>query len=58
MKAIQIDRYGGPEVLTRRDLPVPSPGPGEVHIRIAYSRINFMDIHTRQGKYAESRTYP
>jgi NADPH:quinone reductase len=58
VKAIQIDRYGGPEVLIRRDLPVPFPGPGEVLVRIAYSGINFMDVHTRQGKYAESRTYP
>ena len=58
MRAIQIDRYGGPEVINRRELPVPSPGPGEVLIRLAYSGINFMDIHTRQGKYAASRTYP
>ena len=58
MRAIQIDRYGGPEVLIRRELSVPSPGPGEVLIRLKYSGINFMDIHTRQGKYAASRTYP
>jgi NADPH:quinone reductase len=58
MKAIQIDRYGGPEVLVRRELPIPSPGVDEVLIRIAYSGINFMDVHTRQGKYRDSRTYP
>ena len=58
MRAIQIDHYGGPEVIVRRELPVPAPGPGEVLIRLAYSGINFMDIHTRQGKYAGSRTYP
>jgi NADPH:quinone reductase len=58
VKAIQIDRYGGPEVLVRRDLPVPVPGLGEVLIRLDWSGINFMDIHTRQGKYAGSRTYP
>ncbi len=58
LRAIQIDRYGGPEVLVRRDLPVPVPGAGEVLIRLAWSGINFMDIHTRQGKYAGSRTYP
>jgi NADPH:quinone reductase len=58
VRAIQIDRYGGPEVINLRELPVPSPGPGEVLIRLAYSGINFMDIHTRQGKYAASRTYP
>ncbi len=58
MRAIQIDRYGGPEALIRRDLAIPAPGPGEVLIRLAWSGINFMDIHTRQGKYAGSRTYP
>jgi NADPH2:quinone reductase len=58
MRAIQINRYGGPEVLVHSELPVPHPGTGEVLIRIAYSGINFMDIHTRQGKYAQSSTYP
>jgi NADPH:quinone reductase len=58
VRAIQIDRYGGPDVIVGRDLPVPTPGRGEVLIRLAYSGINFMDIHTRQGKYATSRTYP
>lgn len=58
MRAVQIDRYGGPEVILRRDVPVPQPGPGEVLIRLRHSGINFMDVHTRQGKYAGSRTYP
>ncbi|MGH9681955.1 MAG: alcohol dehydrogenase catalytic domain-containing protein, partial [Candidatus Acidiferrales bacterium] len=58
MKAVQIDRYGGPEVVVHREIPKPSPGPGEVLVRLAWSGINFMDIHTRQGKYAASRTYP
>lgn len=58
MKAIQIDRYGGPELLGVRDIPKPAPGPEEVLIKLAYSGINFMDVHTRQGKYAASRTYP
>jgi NADPH:quinone reductase len=58
MRAIQIERYGGPEVLLRKNLPVPTPGPGEVLIRVAVAGVNFMDIHTRQGKYARSATYP
>ena len=57
MKSIQIDRYGGPEVLIRRDIAVPQPAPGEVLIRITHAGINFMDIHTREGKYAKSQTY-
>jgi NADPH2:quinone reductase len=58
MKCIQIDHYGGPEVLVRRRLAVPVPGPDEVLVRVACAGINFMDVHTRQGKYAKSRTYP
>lgn len=58
MRAIQIDRYGGPEVVVSREVAVPRPGPGQVLVRLAWSGINFMDVHTRQGKYAASRTYP
>ncbi len=58
MKSIQIHRYGGPEVLQRVDAPVPEALPGTLLIRVRHAGINFMDIHTRQGKYATSRTYP
>jgi len=58
LKAIRIERYGGPEVLLFQDVPIPDPGPGEVLVRVAFAGINFMDVHTRQGKYANSRTYP
>ncbi|PCE26438.1 quinone oxidoreductase [Paraburkholderia acidicola] len=58
MRAIQIHEYGGPEVLRRVEIDVPKPAPGEVLVRVVAAGINFMDIHTRQGKYRESRTYP
>lgn len=58
MRTIRIERYGGPDVLRRQDLPVPEPGPGEVLVRVRHAGINFMDVHTRQGKYEGSRTYP
>ena len=58
MKAITIDRYGGPEVMQLRDIAVPEPGPGEALVKVAFAGINFMDIHTRQGKYRASRSYP
>lgn len=52
MRALQIDAYGGPEVLSLRDIPRPAPGPHDVLVRIAYSGINFMDVYTRLGRYA------
>jgi NADPH2:quinone reductase len=51
MKAIQIKQTGGPEVLTLTDLPIPTPGPGEVLIKIAASGVNFIDIYYREGRY-------
>jgi NADPH2:quinone reductase len=58
MQAIRIEQYGGPEVLIRQDIEVPEPGHGEVLVKVKCAGINFMDIHTRQGKYKVSRTYP
>ena len=57
MKSIQIDRYGGPDVLVHREIAAPEPKAGEVLIRISHAGINFMDVHTREGKYAKSQTY-
>ncbi|WP_353476212.1 quinone oxidoreductase (plasmid) [Salipiger sp. H15] len=57
MRALQIDTYGDEDVVTSRDIPVPEIGPDEVLVRLGVSGINFMDIHTRQGKYRDSRTY-
>jgi NADPH2:quinone reductase len=58
MRAIRIEEYGGPEVLRRANIDVPSPGSGELLVRVVCAGVNFMDIHTRQGKYRNSRTYP
>lgn len=58
MRTIRIEQYGGPEVLQHVNIDVPSPRHGEVLVRIACAGVNFMDIHTRQGKYRNSRTYP
>ena len=58
MKAIQIDAYGGPDVLQLRDIPVPVPGDGEVLIRMSHAGVNVMDVGTRIGVFAKSQTYP
>ena len=50
MKAVLTTAHGGPEVLElRRDFPAPTPGPGELLVRIAATAVNFHDIFTRRG---------
>ncbi len=49
MKAVQIDRFGDPDVLRVREVPDPQPGPGEVLVRLAASTINPVDVKVRSG---------
>jgi len=51
MKAIQIARPGGPEVLEWADVPDPEPGPGEVLIDVVASAVNRADLLQRRGLY-------
>lgn len=51
MRAIQIERTGGPEVLHAAELPVPEPGAGEVRVRHHAIGINFIDTYYRTGLY-------
>jgi NADPH2:quinone reductase len=44
MKAVRVHNYGGPEVLTLEDIPVPEPKPGEARVKIEASGVNFIDI--------------
>ena len=51
MLAIQATRAGGPEVLEAVDLPIPTPGPGEILIRQEAVGLNFIDTYQRTGLY-------
>ena len=51
MKAIQVKRTGGPEVLELVDLPVPEPGPGEILVRQEAVGLNYIDTYHRSGLY-------
>ena len=53
MKAVQIDAFGGPEVLQVRDIPDPMPGPGDVLIDIHAASVNPADWKSRNGGYAK-----
>ena len=51
MKTIRVNEYGGPEVLSYEDVPVPEPGPGQARVRLAASGVNFIDVYQRTGVY-------
>jgi NADPH:quinone reductase len=51
MKAIQISKTGGPEVLELAELPVPQPKPNEAVVKIAAAGVNFIDVYNREGRY-------
>jgi NADPH:quinone reductase-like Zn-dependent oxidoreductase len=50
MKAVVIRAYGGPEVLTYEERPNPTPGPGEVLIKVFATSVNPADIKLRSGQ--------
>ena len=47
MRAIWIERHGGPEVLELRDLPAPEPGPGELLVDVIAIGVNYRDVYER-----------
>jgi len=51
MKAIRINEFGGPEVLSYEDVDIQEPGPGEARVKLAASGVNFIDIYQRTGIY-------
>ena len=51
MKAIQMTKTGGPEVMELREAPMPEPGPGQVLVKIEAAGVNFVDVYLREGRY-------
>ena len=51
MKAIQVSKFGGSEVLTLADIPAPKPKPNEVVMKVVASGVNYIDVYFREGRY-------
>ncbi|MCI0442087.1 quinone oxidoreductase [bacterium] len=51
MKAIRVEKVGGPEVLQLRDVPLPEPGKGQARIKLETIGVNFIDVYHRTGLY-------
>jgi NADPH2:quinone reductase len=49
MRAIVLPRFGGPELLEVRDVPTPTPGPGQVLVRVLVSGTDPVDAKLRQN---------
>jgi len=51
-RAIEVTRFGGPEVLARRSLPEPAARPGQVLIAVTMADVLFLDPAIRSGRAA------
>ena len=49
MKAVQIEQFGGPEVLQVKEVPDPVPGPQDVLVKVAATTVNRLDLFNRDG---------
>jgi NADPH2:quinone reductase len=58
MRAFLLTRYGGPDVLKITDVPMPSPRPGEVRVKVRTIGINFAEVLSRRGLYGWAPALP
>ena len=58
MKAIRVREFGPPEVMRIVEAPDPSPGPGQVLVRIRAAGVNPVETYIRSGAYARRPALP
>jgi NADPH:quinone reductase len=58
MRAIQIEEFGGPEVMRLADVADPQPADGEVVVEVARAGINFADTHVTRNDYLAKHELP
>ena len=56
-KAVQLERYGGPESLHVTAVPMPTAGPGEVRVRVLASSVNYTETLIRRHLYPQTAAY-
>ena len=54
MRAIVLEKFGGPDSLVYKDIPEPEAQPGHVVIQIKAFGINHAEMHMRRGEWAEA----
>lgn len=58
MKAIRVRAFGEPEVMEVVNVPDPTPGPGQVVVRVGAAGVNPVETYIRSGKYARLPELP
>lgn len=58
MRAILITEFGGPEVLTVREVPEPQPADGQIVYDVLAAGINYADTHQTEDSYLAKQTLP
>ncbi len=58
MRAIQIEEFGGPEMMRLTEVPDPEPAAGEVVVEVARAGINFADTHVTRNDYLANQELP
>jgi len=58
MTAIGIRAPGGPEMLVPEERPVPTPGDGEILVKVAAAGVNRPDVMQRMGLYPPPKGAP
>jgi NADPH2:quinone reductase len=58
MKAIIVEKFGGPEVLRLKDVPEPEAGPGRIVVSLKAIGVNPVDTYIRAGTYTRAAALP
>jgi NADPH2:quinone reductase len=58
MKAILIHEFGAPEVMRLEEIPEPTPGPGQVVVKLSAVGVNPVDTYIRAGQYRPDLRLP
>lgn len=58
MKAIRVHEFGAPEVMRLEEVNSPTPGPGQVVVRLSAIGVNPVDTYVRSGQYRPDMKLP
>src|SRR5215467_4045737 len=58
MKAVFCEKLGSPDDLVLRDVPSPTPGPGEVKVALRARSVSYVDVLMIAGQYQVKRDLP